>query len=143
MRARLVLGACAVVLSLAVAACGDGGGRSGDGESMAAVSGEVTKADPAEIPEGAVIVVRVFEDVEQPTSSAVIGQQEIVTGGEQAPIAFEVAYPANAVDPGRAYRASADVTVDGVLRYLSVEAIPVITEGAPASGVQIALEPVT
>ena len=136
--------AIGLVLLLTLPACGgEGGSANGESGPTATVSGEITTEDGAAIPEGAVVVVRVFADVQQPTSASVVGTQEIVTSGEQPPIAFEVAYPEDAIDAQKEYRVGADITVDGILTHLPTEGARVITQGAPSSGIELLLVPVS
>ena len=70
-----------------------------------------------------------------------LGEQQIVTGGCQVPIAFALDYDPAAIDPRLTYAVSARITVDGQLLFTSTTATLVITRGNPTD-VEIVVQPV-
>ncbi len=92
---------------------------------------------------GSVIRVQVQDVTIADAPTTILGEQVIVTDGEQVPIPFVVSYPAAAIDESRRYSLSARITdADGRLLFISDTLIPVITGGAPVSDVGLVLVPV-
>ena len=73
----------------------------------------------------------------------VLGEQVIVTTDEQVPVAYEVGYNSAEIVDNHRYVVRATISnADGTLIFTSDTVIPVITNGAPTSDVEILVVPV-
>ena len=123
-------------MSLVLGACG------ADSDSPT-VTGTVVappEAPPTdELPANAVLTVT-LEDVSRPDPpSTVLAVQEIELAGETFPVTFELAYDLGDIAETNTYRVAALVTSSGDLLMISDTIVPVITRGAPTTGVEISL----
>lgn len=104
------------------------------------VTGTVSYRERIALPDDAVIRVQIQDVsiVDAPTIT--IGEQVIVTGGAQVPIAFAVSYPASIIDETKIYSLSARIT-DGVgnLLFINDTYVPVITQDNPTSDIELVL----
>jgi uncharacterized lipoprotein YbaY len=107
----------------------------------AQLTGRVTYRTRAALPEGAVVDVRLLDVSRMDTPTTVLGRVEIVTRGEQVPVAFTVDYDAAAIDSRRRYTVQATITIAGQIAYRTTTAHLVLTDGAPAAGVEVVVEP--
>jgi putative lipoprotein len=67
----------------------------------------------------------------------VISTQKIEAGGKQPPFAYELAYDPAQIDPKHTYSVSARITEGNQLIFTSDTVYPVLTRGAPMTGVAI------
>jgi uncharacterized lipoprotein YbaY len=107
--------------------------------ASAVLSGTVTYLPRVALPSRAVVDVRLLDVSRAEAAATVIAEQNITTGGRQVPIAFELKFDPAKMDPKHRYVVSARITVDGVLRFASDPAHPVVTAGSPKTGVEIFL----
>jgi len=138
---NLWLVASLLVLAALVAACG-GGQQAAEEAEIAApgdslVSGNVTYLDRSALPENAVVEVDLIDASRADAPATVLAAYSTTTAGAQPPFPFELAYDPSQISPGALILVQARITVDGQLRYISQTAIPVITNGAPTSGVEV------
>lgn len=70
-------------------------------------------------------------------SVAVVTSDVIETPGQQ-PVAFTLQYATSSIDPAKTYTIRAAI-IDGSNAWASAKGVPVITKGAPASGVVVPL----
>lgn len=68
---------------------------------------------------------------------AVIATQTFNADGRQVPIPFELPYDATAIDPAGTYLLSARISQGGQTTFGSQTGVPVLTNGAPTSNVEI------
>jgi uncharacterized lipoprotein YbaY/heat shock protein HslJ/uncharacterized lipoprotein NlpE involved in copper resistance len=94
------------------------------------VSGSATYRERVALPAGAVFET-VLEDVSQADAPAVEIARIAEADPGNPPFAFEIPYDPAAIDPARRYAVRARVTADGQLMFISDEAHPVLTGGAP------------
>lgn len=87
----------------------------------------------------AVITVE-LQDASAGTIS-VIAAQDINAEGRQVPIPFELPYDAAAIDPAGTYLLSARINEAGQTTFASQTGVPVLTNGAPTSNVEIVVSP--
>ena len=131
-----------LVLALALAACG--GADQTTSEAPAAggvVSGNVIYLDRSALDPNAVIEVDLLQtSVGNPDT--VIASQSINAEGRQVPIPFEIAYDPAQIDPSQTYLVAARILVNGAPAYASHAATPVITNGAPTTGIEVLVGPV-
>ena len=109
--------------------------------SAAAVSGTVNKLDRSALPENAVIEVELLQMSAAGGADTVLATQTIAASGQQLPIPFAMPYDPAQVDATQTYLIGARVTVDGQVIYASQTATAVVTNGAPASGIEILVGP--
>lgn len=134
------------LLVVFLAACG-GAEQAAEQAEIAApgdsvVSGTVIYLDRSALPPGAVVDVELVDASIADIPAVVLATQSTVVGDQQAPFPFELAYDPALVNPSALYLVQARITVDGQLRYISQTAVPVITNGAPTSGVEVLVSPV-
>ena len=134
------------LLALALAACG-GAQQAAENAEVAApgdtvVSGTVTYLDRSALPPTAVVNVELIDATIADAPATVIASQQITVGEQQAPFPFALAYDPAAVNPASRYQVRATITIDGQLRYSSQTVVPVITNGAPTSNVEVLVSPV-
>lgn len=106
------------------------------------VSGVVSKLDRSALPPNAVVDVQLRDTSIADAAATVLAQQTITTDGQQMPIPFSLTYDPAQIVPSGIYSVFASVTVDGQLQYISQTATPVITNGAPTTGVEVLVGPV-
>jgi uncharacterized lipoprotein YbaY/heat shock protein HslJ len=103
----------------------------------AAVSGMVTNADNAVIPEGATASIQIQDTSLADAPATVIGEQIIENPG-QFPIAYQVAYDPGEIVDNHTYTMRTRIeAADGTLLFINDTAIPVITRGNPTEDVEI------
>lgn len=111
------------------------------GQETTAVRGTVTKRDRSALPPQAVIEVTLVDISRADAPATVIGRQQIVADGRQAPFPFTISYDPALINPAGRYAVRATITIDGILRYTSTRIYPVITGNNP-NVVEIVVEPV-
>jgi heat shock protein HslJ len=124
----------------------DGGGALQVGfaaKQTAAVTGTVTYMQRIALAAGSVITVRVQDTSRADAPAVTIGEQVITTTGQQVPIPYEVTYDPKTIDQRFTYTVRATINdPSGRMIFTSTTSIPVITRGAPTSGVEIVVQPV-
>jgi len=110
------------------------------GDSL--VSGNVSYLDRSALPENAVVEVELVDASRADAPATVLASYSTTTAGAQQPFPFELAYDPAQISPGALVLVQARITVDGQLRYISQTAIPVITNGAPTTGIEVLVSPV-
>jgi putative lipoprotein len=113
---------------------------SNSGQSFPTIMGTVTYRARMALPPNAAIDVR-LEDVSRADAPAVIVAEKILaTNGKQVPIPFQLPYSANDIQPSHRYQVRAQITVADELLFVTTNAYPVITGGAPST-VNMVLQP--
>ena len=92
-----------------------------------------------ELPANAVLTVTLEDVSRADVASTVLSVQEIVLAGESFPVRFELPYDLGTIADRNTYRVAARVTSSADLLLISDTVIPVITNGAPTSGVDVPL----
>lgn len=101
------------------------------------VSGMVTNADNAVIPEGATATI-LIEDVSLADAPAKVIGEQIIENPESFPFAYEVSYDSADIVENHTYSMRARITYsDGTLLFINDTSIPVITNGNPTENVEI------
>jgi putative lipoprotein len=104
------------------------------------VAGTVTYRTREALPADARVEVS-LQDVSSPDPGPV-SSTSIATMGRQQPFPWTIAYDPAALDAGGSYGVTARIFVGGKVAYRTAAPVPVITNGAPTSGVQLVVEPV-
>lgn len=124
------------VAALALGAC------SSDDESPS-VTGTVTApvetSDYAELPADAIVTVTLQDVSVADAPAVVLSSQVIELSDTEFPVAFELPYELGDIAETNTYSVAARVEAGGDLVMISDTIVPVITDGAPTSGVEIAL----
>ena len=103
------------------------------------VSGTVAWREPIALPPGATLVVK-LEEVSRPGAPAVLIAEQTLEGRErEPPLAFELRYKGEAVNPEREYFVSGAVWLLERPLFASGPPQPVLTRGRPSRGIQILL----
>jgi uncharacterized lipoprotein YbaY len=132
--------------AVALAACGPIGPAAtkpaGPSSQVTAVTGTVTYLQRSALPPTAVIEV-VLQDVSRMDVPAeTISSQRIEANGKQVPFPYELKYDPAQIDERNTYAVRATIKDGDQLLFTSTQIYPVITHGAPTSGVEIIVEPV-
>lgn len=123
--------------ALMLVACAGRG--TADTGSRGEVTGTVSIAGGAGLPDDAVLTLRLDDVSRADAPSDLLAELEIPAGGRTPPIPFRIAYDRDAIQAGHTYRISARVTSEGRLVMMSTRTFDVITRG-PSTGVQVEVE---
>ena len=108
------------------------GSATGAAVSSGEVTGTLSYLYRIAMPPTAVAVVQLQDVSRANTSAPVIAEQKITFGDHQVPIPFELKFDASTIDPKHRYAVRANILVDGVVRFHTDQAYPVITRGHPS-----------
>jgi uncharacterized lipoprotein YbaY len=108
---------------------------------MTALAGRITYRTRQALPAGATIEVQLLDVSRADAPATVLGRTRIVTTGEQVPIAFTIPYDATSIDARRRYTVQATITVGERVAFRTTTAHPVLSNGAPSTGVEVVVEP--
>ena len=106
------------------------------------LTGTVTYLQRIALPPDAVIDVQLQDVSLQDVPATVIAAERYIAAGRQVPFPFELTYDPAGIDPKHTYAVAARITVDGKLRWINTQRYPVLTGGAPVTGVEIIVESV-
>jgi putative lipoprotein len=102
-----------------------------DPDANASVTGTVTYRERIALSPGAVVTVQLRDTSLMDTASELIAEQ-VITNPGQVPIAFEVRYNSDDINPRNTYSIQARITEsDGRLAFINDTAYDVITRGNP------------
>ncbi len=108
--------------------------------ATATLTGTIMYLQRVALPAGAVIDVQLQDVSKMDVAATVIASQVITTSGENVPIPFELAYDPAQIDERFTYALSVRITIDGELAWINTERYAVLTNGAPASGVEVMVQ---
>ncbi len=100
------------------------------------ITGTLVYAEPAKLSGGAKAVVALLDEGNR-SSVSVIASEVVATPGQQ-PVAFSLQYATASIDPAKTYTIRAAI-IDGDNAWVSAKGVPVITNGAPTSGLVVPL----
>jgi putative lipoprotein len=100
------------------------------------VSGTVTYRERLALPPGATVTVLVWDALAELPASK-LGETTLATQGKQVPVAFEVFFDPDTLQPTHTYAARATIRVEGTVWFESATPVPVLTQGAPSTGVEL------
>ncbi|WP_027348948.1 YbaY family lipoprotein [Halotalea alkalilenta] len=123
--------------ALAVLLLGSLGGCAlfSSGPDFATLEGEVELTTPP--PANATLEVSLI-DLGTGRETVAITRQPTQGGWPQR---FSLVYDASSIDPQRRYALEASLRIDGKLRYLDTEPLPVLTQGGPSRDIRLELSP--
>jgi uncharacterized lipoprotein YbaY/heat shock protein HslJ len=105
------------------------------------VTGTVTYLERIALPPEAIIKVQLLDVSRADAPAIVLDTVTIEAGGRQVPFAFTLTYDPAQIDPRFTYAVQARITVNGELRFISMERFAVITQGNPTT-VEVIVRPV-
>jgi putative lipoprotein len=108
-------------------------------EVAGVLRGSIVYAGSETLPEGTEVVVELINQSSSPLE--VVATQRVNAAGVPQPIPFRLEYDPAAINAANVYALAARATVNGLVRYLMVSPISVLTGGAPADNVELALRP--
>jgi uncharacterized lipoprotein YbaY/membrane-bound inhibitor of C-type lysozyme len=119
-----------------------GGSTTGAAVSSGVVTGTVSYLYRIAMPPTAVAVVQ-LQDVSRADAAApIIAEQKITFGDRQVPLPFELKFDPSTIDPRHRYAVRANILVDGVVRFHTDQAYPVITRSHPSKVDLVLKQPV-
>jgi putative lipoprotein len=131
---RLMFGLLVLVLLLPAAASAQQAGNK--------VTGLVTYRERISLPPAARVIVE-LQDVSRADAPApTIATQTIDPAGKAPPYPFELAYDPAKIDEKNTYAVRATIRDGDKLLFTSTQRYPVITRGAPTSGIEIVVQAV-
>ncbi len=93
---------------------------------------------------GAVINVQLQDTLRADAPAIVLGEQTIDPMGRQVPIPFSIPYNPADINPNGRYTLRARIKdADGRLRWINMQAYPVLTGGNPNSDIEVIVQPVS
>jgi uncharacterized lipoprotein YbaY len=105
------------------------------------ITGTVTYLERITLPEDAQIEVILVDTSATELAAQLGGQQLITANGKQVPIAYKLEYPIEQIDPVHVYTLQARITLGNQPLFDTPVPIPVLTQGAPLTGVEIVVQP--
>jgi uncharacterized lipoprotein YbaY len=102
------------------------------------VSGSITVAGVAQLPEGIELMTKLF-DVTDAAAVPVLVSERVVTAPRILPSGFEVGYDPAQIDQARKYAVEVALRTDGIVLYGTPAPTPVLTQGAPTDGFALTL----
>jgi putative lipoprotein len=100
--------------------------------SSGLVTGTVSYLYRIAMPPNAVAVVQLQDVSHADTAAPIIAEQKITFGDRQVPLPFELKFDPSTIDPKHRYAVRVTIVVDGVVRFHTDHAYPVITRGHPS-----------
>ncbi len=111
----------------------------GSGAPDGTVSGTLAWSEDIALPPGASLVVRLEEVARPGVAPALIAEQTLEGRERQPPLAFELRYKGEAINPEREYFVSAEVLLRDRPMLASAAPQPVLTRGRASRGIRIQL----
>ena len=109
----------------------------------AVITGTISYLSRIALDPKAVIDVQ-LQDVSQADAPAkTIASQSIDANGQQVPIAFTLPYDPAVINAKNRYALAVRISVDGQLRFVNTTAIPVLTNGARSTNLEVLVDPVS
>ncbi len=138
----LILTAIFIVAGLPAACAEQPGPVSEQAPAGAGVlSGNVLYLDRSALDPNAVIRVDLMHSAAD-SPATVIATQSVNAEGRQVPIPFELTFDPAQIDPTQTYVLTAQILVNDAPVYVTHAAVPVITNGAPTTELELLLGPV-
>ncbi len=108
---------------------------------MATLTGTVTYRARVALPAGAVIEVRLLDVSRADAPADTLARAEIVTRGEQVPVAFTLSYDRDVIQARRRYVVQATIAIEGRVTWRTTTQHPVFVAGAaPTAPVTVVVE---
>jgi len=101
-----------------------------------AVTGTINYTARSALPATAQVTVQIAR-ADPGTFPQVVAEQRFITNGAQVPFRFTVPYDPARIDPNGTYIIQGSIAVNGTIRFATAQPFPVITRGAPVTGVAV------
>lgn len=101
------------------------------------LSGSVSYRERIALPAGSVIEVSLQDTSRADVAATVLASSTIVTTGENVPVPFSLTYDPSSIDSRYTYSIAARILVEGKLRWINQSSVPVLTNGAATSSVEV------
>ncbi|CAN5613291.1 hypothetical protein BH10CHL1_BH10CHL1_25850 [soil metagenome] len=111
-------------------------------QASGVLTGTVTYRQRIALPAGSVISVQLQDVSKQDVAATIVASQTMTTSGENVPLPFTLAYDPAQIEAKFTYALSVRITINGQLAWLNTERYAVLTNGAPASGIEVLVQPV-
>ena len=111
-----------------------------DTQASGVLTGTVAYRQRVALPAGSVISVQLQDVSKQDVAATVIASQIITTTGENVPIPFTLTYDPAQINAKLTYALSVRITTAGQLAWLNTDRYAVLTNGAPASSVEVLVQ---
>lgn len=105
------------------------------------VTGTVSYLQKIALPDNAVVEVYLVDATNANAPATYLSGLSYTTHGKQAPLEFAVPYASSQIQANGTYLVQAFISADGRLLFKNSSGVKVLTGGAPASGVEIIVEP--
>jgi putative lipoprotein len=105
--------------------------------SQSVITGTVAYRNRSALPSTAVVEVTLQDISLADAPAKVISTQRIEAGGRQPPFPYELSYDPAQIDPRNTYSVGARITDGNTLLFINDTVYPVLTRGAPMTGVDI------
>lgn len=102
------------------------------------VSGSITVEGKSQLPGGIQLTVKLF-DVTDASAVPVLVSERTTAAPQILPSGFEVGYDPAQIDASRRYAVEVALQTDGIVLYGTPAPTPVLTQGAPDSGIALSL----
>jgi uncharacterized lipoprotein YbaY len=102
------------------------------------VSGSITVDGVSQLPDGIELAVKLYDVTDAAAVPALLGER-VVAAPRILPSGFEVGYDPAQVDQARKYAVEVALRTDGIVLYGTPAPAPVLTGGAPSSGLALTL----
>lgn len=109
----------------------------------ATISGQVHYLERIALLPGSIMEVALLDTSIQDVPAVELANFAKVTEGENVPIPFTLTYNQRDIKENHSYSIRAKITVDGQLRWMSTNNIPVITNGAPTDNIEVLVQGVS
>ncbi|MDT0630831.1 YbaY family lipoprotein [Rubrivirga litoralis] len=130
------------LFALALGGCATTG--SSGGAATSELAGTVTYLPRIALPPDAAVVVRLLDVSRADAPAETLAEETISTEGVSVPVPFTLRYDADRVDARHRYVVRAEIRdALGDLTWTTDTAVPVLTNGAPSSGVEVRVVQVT
>ena len=109
---------------------------------VSAVTGTVVYRTRQALPDDARLTVQLQDVSLADVAAVVVGEQSMLTGGKQVPIAFEVSFDPSEIKPSHSYSLRATISTADGLALTTTQAYPVLTVDHGQFGIELVVEPV-
>lgn len=99
-------------------------------EHMPSVSGHIAFEAQQGLPPGAVLEVQ-LQDISRADAPALIVAESLIFRPERSPVAFDLQFDPDTIEPGHSYAVTARIQAQGRLLFVTERQFPVLTRGAP------------
>jgi uncharacterized lipoprotein YbaY/heat shock protein HslJ len=116
--------------------------RNTDANTAETLEGTVTYLQRIALSPDAVMEVRLLDVSRQGAPAEILAAVNVPTVGQQVPLAFQLAYNPDQIQPNHTYSIQARILVDGELQFISTSINPAFSDGADEP-IEIRVDPVS